>query len=407
METTCDFTVIGGGIIGLSTAMQLIKKYPHKKLILIEKETKLACHQTGHNSGVIHAGVYYEPGSLKSKFCKLGVEATIKFCTEHQIPYEQCGKLLVATNSMELERMSGLYERCKKNGLKPEILDKQALKILEPNINGLGAIKVKETGIIDYISMSECMARIIKKDGGIILLKSEVSDIIENKKEVLVKLKNNKTIKSKFLIACGGLQSDRLAKMAGLKIDYKIIPFRGEYFGLNKKHNNIVNHLIYPIPDPKFPFLGVHLTKMIDGSVTVGPNAVLNISREGYRKYSMNLKDLLEMVLFKGFWKFLKQNWKPGIKEIYSSISKKSYLKICQKYCPSLQLSDLEPYRSGIRAQAVSKEGKLIHDFLVENSNRTLHVCNAPSPAATSSLPIGKYIVDLLENKMKEIKNAK
>ena len=395
-----DFIVIGGGIVGLSTAMQLQSFYKKKKILLLEKEKKLASHQTGHNSGVIHAGVYYEPGSLKAKFCKAGLEETVKFCSKHQIPYEQCGKLIVATNEKEVARMQNLFERCKKNGLNPVILDKKQLLALEPNITGLAAIKVTETGIVDYVSMANKMAKEFLSNGGEIKFNSKIIELKEEKDHVQIQTKNGNKFKAKFLIACAGLQSDRLAKLMGLKIDFQIIPFRGDYYQLNKRHNTIVKHLIYPIPDPAYPFLGVHLTKMIDGSVTVGPNAVLNFSREGYGKINFSLRDLTQMFSFSGFWKLILKSWRPGLTEIYSSLNKNKYLKVCQKYCPSLKLVDLEPYRSGVRAQAVSKNGKLIHDFLVEETKRSLHVCNAPSPAATSSLPIGKYIVELVDKKL-------
>ncbi len=403
MSVNYDFLIIGGGIIGLSTAMQLKEKFPNKKILVIEKEKKLASHQTGHNSGVIHAGVYYQPGSLKAKFCKLGVEQTVNFCTKHQLPFEQCGKLIVATNPQEVERMKNLYERCKKNGLKPKMLNKKELNTIEPNISGLGAIQVHETGIVDYIAMAVTMAKEFNSMGGKIELNSEVVSINESRDNLTTKLKNGKKIHASYLISCGGLQSDRLARMMGIKIDFQIVPFRGDYFKLKNSFNNIVKHLIYPVPDPAYPFLGIHLTKMIDGSVTVGPNAVLNLSREGYYKSVFNFKDILEMIFFSGFWKLILKNWKPGLSEIYSSLNKKKYLKLCQKYCPSLKLSDLKPYRPGIRAQAVSKAGVLIHDFLVEETSRSLHVCNAPSPAATSSLPIGKYIVELLDEKIRKV----
>ena len=403
MSDNYDFLIIGGGIIGLSAAMQLKEKFPNKKILVIEKEKKLASHQTGHNSGVIHAGVYYQPGSLKAKFCKLGVEQTVNFCTKHQLPFEQCGKLIVATNPQEVERLKNLYERCKKNGLKPKMLNKKELNTIEPNISGLGAIQVHETGIVDYIAMAVTMAKEFNSMGGKIELNSEVVSINESRDNLTTKLKNGKKIHASYLISCGGLQSDRLARMMGIKIDFQIVPFRGDYFKLKNSFNNIVKHLIYPVPDPAYPFLGVHLTKMIDGSVTVGPNAVLNLSREGYNKSVFNYKDILEMIFFSGFWKLILKNWKPGLSEIYSSLNKKKYLKLCQKYCPSLKLSDLKPYRPGIRAQAVSKAGVLIHDFLVEETSRSLHVCNAPSPAATSSLPIGKYIVELLDEKIRKV----
>ena len=400
MSVEYDFIIIGGGIVGLSTAMQLKSFYKNKNILLLEKEDQIASHQTGHNSGVIHAGVYYEPGSLKAKFCKAGLEETVKFCSKHQIPYEQCGKLIVATNEKEVARMQNLFERCKKNGLNPVILDKKQLLALEPNITGLAAIKVTETGIVDYVSMANKMAKEFLSNGGKIKLNSKIIELKEEKDHVQIKTKNGNKFKAKFLIACAGLQSDRLAKLMGLKIDFQIIPFRGDYYQLNKRHNTIVKHLIYPIPDPAYPFLGVHLTKMIDGSVTVGPNAVLNFSREGYGKINFSLRDLKQMFSFSGFWKLILKSWRPGLTEIYSSLNKNKYLKVCQKYCPSLKLVDLEPYRSGVRAQAVSKNGELIHDFLVEETRRSLHVCNAPSPAATSSLPIGKYIIELVDKKL-------
>ena len=406
MSEKYHFIVIGGGIVGLSTAMQLQQEYPKKSILLIEKENKIASHQTGHNSGVIHAGVYYEPGSFKAKFCKMGVQQTIDFCTKHQLPFEQCGKLIVATNDLEMKRMQILFERCKENGLNPELLNENQLKEIEPNITGLGAIKVKETGIIDYISMAKTIAKEFVAMGGKIKLNAEVIHLNETKDQTSVKIKSGEIYKSSYIIACAGLQSDRIAKLMGLKIDYQIVPFRGDYYQLNKRFNKVVKHLIYPIPDPAYPFLGVHLTKMIDGSVTVGPNAVLNLSREGYNKINFNLKDLKQMFFFSGFWKLILKNWKPAINELYSSLNKNTYLKICQKYCPSLTISDLEPFRSGVRAQAVSKDGKLIHDFLVEETQRSLHVCNAPSPAATSSLPIGKYIVELIKNKIEKNKNG-
>ena len=292
MSEKYHFIVIGGGIVGLSTAMQLQQEYPKKSILLIEKENKIASHQTGHNSGVIHAGVYYEPGSFKAKFCKMGVQQTIDFCTKHQLPFEQCGKLIVATNDLEMKRMQILFERCKENGLNPELLNENQLRKIEPNITGLGAIKVKETGIIDYISMAKTIAKEFVAMGGKIKLNAEVIHLNETKDQTSVKIKSGETYKSSYLIACAGLQSDRIAKLMGLKIDYQIVPFRGDYYQLNKRFNKVVKHLIYPIPDPAYPFLGVHLTKMIDGSVTVGPNAVLNLSREGYNKINFNLKDL-------------------------------------------------------------------------------------------------------------------
>lgn len=396
MADTSDFLIIGGGIVGLATAMALSERFTDKKVIVLEKEATLAAHQTGHNSGVIHAGVYYAPGSLKAEFCRLGVTATIDFCTKHQIAFEQCGKLIVATTPLELERMEVLYERCLINNLNPIKLDQQALKAREPNIIGLGALYVQTTGIVDYPAMVRAMAQIVTERNGIVLTNTKVTGIKETADHVEV-TSEHEHFTCKHLIVCGGLQADRLARMASLDIDFKIVPFRGEYYRLNKRLNNVVNHLIYPVPDPTLPFLGVHLTRMIDGSVTVGPNAVLGFAREGYQKSAFSITDMLDMVKFSGFWKLLGKNWRSGLSEFQNSLSKKRYLALCQKYCPTLTLKDLEPYPAGIRAQAVLNDGTLVHDFLIKRTKRMLHVCNAPSPAATSSIPIGAHLADIID----------
>lgn len=395
MTRRADFIIIGGGIVGLATAMTLSERFADKKIIVLEKEQSLAAHQTGHNSGVIHAGVYYAPGSLKAEFCRKGVKATIDFCMAHKIAYEQCGKLIVATTPLELRRMDDLFERCKRNGLNPQRLDEQALKALEPNISGLGALYVEATGIVDYPAMARVMANIVTERGGEVLTGEQVIALRETPQTVEIKTKNGLYI-SQYLIVCAGLQADRLAAMAGLAIDFKIIPFRGEYYRLNKRHDDVVKHLIYPVPDPRLPFLGVHLTRMIDGSVTVGPNAVLGFAREGYPKGAINLRDVVDMVRFEGFWKLIGRNWRSGFDEFHNSLSKQRYLDLCRKYCPSLTLEDLEPYRAGIRAQAVLKDGTLVHDFLIKQTPRMLHVCNAPSPAATSSIPISWHLAEMV-----------
>ncbi len=399
-STDYDYVIIGGGIVGLSTAMQLQQRMPQKKILVVEKEDEFAKHQTGHNSGVIHAGVYYAPGSMKADFCKRGVAATLSFCAEHNITVEQCGKLLVATNCIELERMQALFERCLQNGLDVEILDQQQLKVREPNITGLGAIYVKTTGIVNYQQVSTAMAKVFNSLGGTTALNSKVIGLLESKDNIKVTLNQRGDIKNlttDFLITCSGLMADRMTKMLGIPTDFQIIPFRGEYYQLPAKYNNIVNHLIYPIPDPELPFLGVHLTRMIDGSVTVGPNAVQGWKREGYGKINVSLPDIWDMVKFKGFWKVLQKHLKTGLVETYNSWWKPGYLKLVQKYCPQICVDDLQPYPAGIRAQAVLKDGSLVHDFLFAESPRSLHVCNAPSPAATSAIPIGEYIVNKLD----------
>ena len=386
-----DFIVIGGGIVGASTALSLVTMYPEKRTILIEKEKSFASHQTGHNSGVIHAGVYYQPGSLKAKFCREGLEETINFCDLHNIPYENCGKLLVATSEVELARMDVLFERCKQNNIEVELIDQEQLQKIEPNINGIGAILVKSTSIVNYQSVTKKMIEQYEALGGEYLLDTEVVNLTENSDAIEI-ITNNETLKSRYLISCAGLMADRIAKMLNLEINFRIVPFRGEYYKLSEKHNTLVKHLIYPIPDPELPFLGIHLTKMIDGSVTVGPNAVLGFKREGYGKINLSPRDTLEMLSFKGFYKVIRNHFKSGITEMLNSKYKRGYLKQVNKYSPSIKLKDLQPYPAGIRAQAVLDDGTLVHDFLFVESERSIHVCNAPSPAATSAMPIGKYI---------------
>ncbi|MFC6671969.1 L-2-hydroxyglutarate oxidase [Marinobacterium aestuariivivens] len=388
-----DFIIIGGGIVGMSTAMQLLQAFPERKVLVIEKENRLAEHQTGHNSGVIHAGVYYTPGSLKAKFCLEGNRATRAFCDHHGIPYDACGKLLVATSELEMTRMQALWERTEANGLEREWLSAGELKEREPNITGLGGIFVPSSGIVDYRAVTEAMGREFRALGGEIRFGCRVSAIQELSSEVRVKT-GQETFATRHLISCSGLMADRIVRMLGIDPGFRICPFRGEYYRLKPEHNQIVNHLIYPIPDPSMPFLGVHLTRMIDGSVTVGPNAVLAWKREGYRKTDISLRDSLETLGYPGILKVLKQNLKPGLAELKNSLFKAGYLEQVRKYCPSIEKADLLPYPAGVRAQAVSKDGRLVDDFLFVNSARTINVCNAPSPAATSALPIGRHILE-------------
>ncbi|HCV40082.1 L-2-hydroxyglutarate oxidase [Pseudomonas sp. NBRC 111130] len=388
---TYDYCIIGGGIVGLATAMALLEQRPGASLLILEKEASLGRHQTGHNSGVIHAGIYYAPGSLKAELCKRGAQATKDFCTEHGIAFEVCGKLLVASNDLEVQRMQALYERSQLNGLNVERLGAAALAEREPNIVGKGALFLDATGIVDYTQVCNAMAKVIRQAGGEVHLSTRVRAIQEHADHVAVGTDSH-TWRARQLVACAGLQSDRLARLAGVKIDHQIIPFRGEYYRLPAGKNQIVNHLIYPIPDPELPFLGVHLTRMIDGSVTVGPNAVLGFGRENYRKFSLNWRDVAEYASFPGFWKTLWNNLGSGTTEMKNSLFKRGYLEQCRKYCPSLQVEDLLPYEAGIRAQAVMRDGTLVHDFLFAETPRMVHVCNAPSPAATSAIPIGQMI---------------
>ncbi|MFI8558316.1 L-2-hydroxyglutarate oxidase [Pseudomonas putida] len=394
-----DFVIIGGGIVGMSTAMQLADRYPGARMLVLEKESGPAQHQTGHNSGVIHAGVYYTPGSLKAKFCLQGNIATKRFCDEHGIRYDECGKLLVATNELEMERMRALWERTAANGLERHWLSAGELREREPNIVGLGGIFVPSSGIVSYAEITAQMAKEFQKKGGTIVFGSEVTALTERADLIVVQTAGD-TYTTRYLVSCSGLMADRVVRMLGVEPGFTICPFRGEYYLLPPQHNQIVNHLIYPIPDPSMPFLGVHLTRMIDGTVTVGPNAVLAMKREGYRKSDVSLTDLAGMLGHKGIRKVLKDNLRPGLTEMKNSLFKGGYLKTVQKYCPSLRKEDLKPYPAGVRAQAVSNEGKLIDDFLFVNTARSVNVCNAPSPAATSAIPIGAYIVSKVEEQV-------
>jgi L-2-hydroxyglutarate oxidase len=340
--------------------------------------------------------VYYTPGSLKARFCLAGNQATKLFCTQHEIPFDDCGKMLVATTPLEMERMQALWERTAANGLEREWLNAEQLQQREPNIVGLGGIFVPSSSIVNYKQVTMTMAKVFKQAGGEIFYHAEVQALHEHQQGVLVSTPKAE-FSARYLVACSGLMADRLVKLLGIDPGFMICPFRGEYFRLASQHNAIVNHLIYPIPDPAVPFLGVHLTRMIDGSVTVGPNAVLAWKREGYNKRDISWRDTLEMASYPGIRKLMSQNLSLGMGEMKNSLFKSSYLKLVQKYCPSLTAQDLLPYPAGVRAQAVSPEGKLIDDFLFVTTSRTIHVCNAPSPAATSAIPIGQHIVNQVQ----------
>ncbi len=388
-----DLVVIGGGIVGAATAWRLKQRLPDASVLLVEKEAHHAAHQTGHNSGVIHAGVYYQPGSLKADFCKRGAAATIDFCREFGLPFEQCGKMLVATDEGEYRRMLDLEKRCAENHIETERLDAAELRRREPNIRGVGGLLVPATGITDFPRITGQMIEQFRQIGGEVRLNTRVVNLSESVACITIRTGSD-TIETAHLVVCGGLLADRLARMIDIQVNFAIVPFRGEYYQLADKHNRLVSHLIYPIPDPELPFLGVHLTRMIDGSITVGPNAVLGLKREGYGRINLDTRDMAEMIRFPGFWRLLRENISSGIYELKDSLYKPGYLQRVRKYCPELQLSDLKPYPAGIRAQAVLADGSLVHDFLFADSPRSLHVCNAPSPAATSALPIAEHLTE-------------
>lgn len=390
-----DITLIGGGIVGIATAWQLQRQWPGLSIRVLEKAPALSTHQTGRNSGVIHAGIYYAPGSLKARFCREGLAETIQFSREHGISYDQCGKLLVATNAAEVDRLTALTARARENGLEVQPVSAAELREREPNITGLAGLLSPTTGIADYPAIVNRMAQVFRENGGEITLNAEVVAIEEGLSGVTLHLTSGEVVQSRHLIVSAGLQADRMAAMCGLGGDFAIVPFKGEYFRLAPRHDHVVHHLIYPVPDPALPFLGIHLTRMIGGYVTVGPNAVLSLSREGYSKLAPNLRDMVTMAGFPGFWRTMAANLKTGLTEMANSALRRRYLRACQRYCPALRLDDLLPHSPGIRAQAVMRDGTLVHDFLIRQTTRTIHICNAPSPAATSAIPIARHICRL------------
>ncbi|KRF51848.1 hydroxyglutarate oxidase [Bacillus sp. Soil745] len=387
-----DFAIVGGGIVGLSTGMALYQRFPNAKVVVIEKEAVVADHQTGHNSGVIHSGIYYKPGSFKARFARQGSKSMTEFCRMHGIDHDICGKVIVATKPEELPLLDDLFSRGLQNELAIQRIGVEELKEIEPHVNGLGAIRVPQAGIVNYRQVSEKMADIIRGNGGEIKLNTKVEKIDEDSDEVIIAT-NNGTIKARIVINCAGLHSDRIAAAAGYKTDMKIVPFRGEYFKLKPEKRFLVNHLIYPVPNPKFPFLGVHFTRMISGEVDAGPNAVLSFKREGYKKTDFNAKDLTEVLSYKGFWKLARKFMKEGMDEYVRSFSKKQFTKSLQELIPEIQEDDLIPAPSGVRAQALQDDGNMVDDFHIIMGKRTIHVCNAPSPAATASIEIGKEVV--------------
>jgi Predicted dehydrogenase len=390
-----DYCIVGGGIVGLATALTITRNRADARILVVEKERALGQHQTGHNSGVIHAGIYYAPGSLKAELCRAGERATKEFCESNGVAFRTPGKLLVATDKVELARLTALEKNAAANGIACRRIDAEELKEMEPAVRGQGAIFVPQTGIVDYPGMCEAMARQIRERGGEIVTGLAVDRLEERADHVRI-VTDGTAYEARYTIACTGLQADRFARRSGMDVDFRIVPFRGEYYALRSELSGLVTRMIYPVPDPALPFLGIHLTPMIDGSLTVGPNAVLGMAREGYPKFSINLGDMADYLSFPGFWKLIAANLSSGTAEMKDSLFRRSYLEKCRKYCPSLTLGDLQPYRAGIRAQAVSRDGALIHDFMFLRSKRVLHVCNAPSPAATSALPIGGRIYEEL-----------
>jgi len=388
-----DFAVVGGGIVGLSTAKALLESHPGAGLVVLEKERGWARHQTGHNSGVIHSGIYYKPGSLKARFCREGAQALVEFCRERGIDYEICGKVIVAVEPDELPHLDNLYERGLRNGLEVERIGPEELKEIEPHASGLAAIKVPSTGIVDFAKVAEAFAALVEEKGGQLRASTEVERISETDGAVVMGT-NRGTFRARALINCAGLQSDRVARLCGVDPKAKIVSFRGEYYELKPEKRYLVKNLIYPVPNPDFPFLGVHFTRSIDGIVEAGPNAVLGLAREGYRKTDFDFRDFVDELTYPALWRLARANWRTGIREIHRSFSKKAFVRGLKKLVPEIEDGDVIPIAAGVRAQALKEDGTLVDDFLIVEGKNSLHVLNAPSPAATASIPIGEEIAE-------------
>jgi L-2-hydroxyglutarate oxidase len=393
-----DLTIIGGGILGLATALKITAAHPNIRLLLLEKEAQLARHQTGNNSGVIHSGLYYRPGSLKAQSCVGGRTELIAFCQANNIPYEICGKVVVATSEAELPRLEELHRRGLANGLKGmESIGPERLKEIEPHASGIKALYVPETGIVDYRKVAAAYGEKVRDADGDIRLGQKVVGILDRGAEIILQTSGG-DYRTKNLINCGGLQSDIVAQMMGGKKhdsqgeEHRIIPFRGEYYKIAPAREHLVKNLIYPVPDPTFPFLGVHFTRRLDGSIHAGPNAVLGLKREGYRKTDVDAEDLEDILLYPGFWRLAARHWRPGLDEMVRSFSKAAFVKSMRRIIPAIEGKDVEAAGAGVRAQALLPNGSLADDFLIVPSSRAMHVCNAPSPAATASLEIGKAV---------------
>tara|TARA_R110002110_G_scaffold5970_2_gene30187 strand:+ start:9862 stop:11079 length:1218 start_codon:yes stop_codon:yes gene_type:complete len=393
INKTYDFTVVGAGIVGLSTAYKLSLSFPDAAILVLEKEDKVAAHQTGKNSGVIHSGIYYQPGSYKARNCIDGRHQLVEFCQENDVAIDICGKLIVATQEEELERLDVIYKRGVENNIEGVAkISAKELAEIEPHVNGLAAIKVPCAGIVDYTGMCKKLQAKIEQNGGKIFFGEEVSGIKTQKEQLVIQTKKN-TYLSKYLVNCAGLYCDRVAKSAGVKSPIQIVPFKGEYYELKPEAEYLVNNLIYPLPHKDFPFLGVHFTRMVLGGIECGPNAVPVFKREGYKKLSFDMNEALEMMNFPGFWKLSLKHWRMGLGEYHRSLSKKAFVKGLQKLIPGVQEGHLKVAPSGVRAMALKPNGEILDDFYFEVDDRQIHVLNAPSPAATAGLAIGDEIV--------------
>jgi L-2-hydroxyglutarate oxidase LhgO len=392
-----DVVIVGGGIVGLATALQAIRRKPDMRLAVLEKEPEIARHQSGHNSGVIHSGIYYKPGSLKARNCVSGAARMVEFCREHAIPFEICGKVVVATDESERAGLNELMRRGTLNGVPGlRMVGPDELRELEPHCAGIAALHVPGTGITDYGQVARKYAELIRSQGAQILTGCQVRAIIRRSGTTVLETTRG-AINTVRMINCAGLHSDRIMRLAGEDSALRIVPFRGEYYEIRPERRHLVRNLIYPVADPRFPFLGVHFTRRITGGIEAGPNAVLAFKREGYRKTDFDLRDTIETAIFPGFWRMAFKYWHSGLGEYYRSLNKLAFAHALQKLVPEIRPSDLEPAGSGVRAQALDRRGRLLDDFMIVRSDQTIHVCNVPSPAATASLVIGEQIVELAE----------
>jgi (S)-2-hydroxyglutarate dehydrogenase len=397
-DATADVLIIGGGIVGLATAYQLGRLHPGRSVVLVEKEPELAAHQTGHNSGVLHSGVYYKPGSLKASLCRSGKKEMEELCEREPIPYERCGKVIVAADDEEVPRLAALLDRARANGVVCNWIDAARLREIEPHVRGVKAIHVPETAITNYRLVAGHLAKHVEAAGGVVVTGAAVTALREAEEDVVVETTAG-AFTARIAVNCGGLQSDRLAALAGQTPSARIVPFRGEYYYLTPSARRLCRNLIYPTPDPRFPFLGVHFTRLISGEVKAGPNAVLALAREGYTRGAFALRDLGEVLAYRGFRKLAARHWRTGAEEIWRSFSKTAFTKALQRLIPEIVESDLDGETSGVRAQAVAADGTLLDDFCFSGSRRVLNVVNAPSPAATASLAIGRHIVREVETR--------